>query len=490
MSLDEELRQTKEKLNKTSPSFCLAKWNQVTIHLNSGTTHSCHHCPAHKIPLEELKNNPSAIHNTLEKKNTRKMMLEGKRPSECDFCWRVEDLKDKNVYSDRVKKSNEFWNEDRIETVPKMPWDANIAPKYLELDFSNACNFKCIYCSPAYSTSWMKEVREHGPHKLEPWDFNSLYIMEKENMMPWEGEEQDNPYIQAFWKWLPDIVDSLQVIRLTGGEPLLSKNTFKLIDYYIDHPQPDAIFDINSNLGAPDAFIDKLIESINKLFANKAIKKMTIFTSCEATGAKAEYIRHGLNYERWVKNVDRILSETPARVTVMSTYNMLSVTSYKDFLADMLKLLHKHITPYKPGLNQKGWHPLHIDFPYLRYPYFLSAWVLTEDYLKHIKETVDFIEQNQIEWGSYPDPINPRAGYLPYVQKVGFTDWMLHDAKRLYGVLENAIVNNIGRVNPVEVDRKAFWKFVDENDRRRGSKFLEVFPEMTEFYNFCKNTYP
>ena len=103
--IDQYLKNTKEKLNKVSPSFCLAKWNQVTIHLNNGTTHSCHHCNAHKIPLDELKLNPSALHNTIEKKKTRKMMLDGERPSECNFCWRVEDLKDDNVYSDRIKKS-------------------------------------------------------------------------------------------------------------------------------------------------------------------------------------------------------------------------------------------------------------------------------------------------------------------------------------------------------------------------------------------------
>ena len=78
-------------LNETGPGFCLAKWTKVTMHLGNGLTHSCHHPGAHKIPLEELKDNPSALHNTLFKKERRKEMLNGKRPKECDFCWRVED---------------------------------------------------------------------------------------------------------------------------------------------------------------------------------------------------------------------------------------------------------------------------------------------------------------------------------------------------------------------------------------------------------------
>ena len=35
--------QVKELLDSKGPGFCLAKWNQVTMHLGTGVTHSCHH---------------------------------------------------------------------------------------------------------------------------------------------------------------------------------------------------------------------------------------------------------------------------------------------------------------------------------------------------------------------------------------------------------------------------------------------------------------
>ena len=54
----------KDLLDRTGCGFCLAKWTQVTMHLGNGLTHSCHHPGAHKIPLEEIKKNPSALHNT------------------------------------------------------------------------------------------------------------------------------------------------------------------------------------------------------------------------------------------------------------------------------------------------------------------------------------------------------------------------------------------------------------------------------------------
>jgi len=98
----------REELNSTGCGFCLAKWTQVTIHLQLGRTHSCHHPDTHPIPLVELNRNPSALHNTKFKKEKRKEMLEGKRPSECQYCWNVEDTS--SHYSDRIFKSSEPWS--------------------------------------------------------------------------------------------------------------------------------------------------------------------------------------------------------------------------------------------------------------------------------------------------------------------------------------------------------------------------------------------
>jgi hypothetical protein len=69
-------------VNKVSKSFCGAKWYNATIWLGNGTTASCHHPPAHKIPLAEVAKNHKAIHNTQYKKLVRKQMLEGEYPKE------------------------------------------------------------------------------------------------------------------------------------------------------------------------------------------------------------------------------------------------------------------------------------------------------------------------------------------------------------------------------------------------------------------------
>jgi hypothetical protein len=79
-------RLAKDKLDTISPSMCLAKWSQVSLHLPTGLNNSCYHPPLHKIDAEEVARDPAALHNTALKKQQRKKMIEGQRPSECSYC--------------------------------------------------------------------------------------------------------------------------------------------------------------------------------------------------------------------------------------------------------------------------------------------------------------------------------------------------------------------------------------------------------------------
>ena len=123
------LQDVNNKLNKVGCGFCLAKWTQVTMHLSTGMTHSCHHPSPHKIPLREIQRNPSALHNTRNKKDKRREMLSGKRPDECNYCWNVED--NSNSYSDRTFKSSEQWSWPEYEKIKNSNCRDNFNPKYV-----------------------------------------------------------------------------------------------------------------------------------------------------------------------------------------------------------------------------------------------------------------------------------------------------------------------------------------------------------------------
>lgn len=459
----EYLKKVKVEMDKISPSICLAKWKQVTLHLHNGHNHSCHHPKTHKSSLEEIAIDTSALHNTKFKKQQRELMMKGERPAECDYCWRVEDsTQGVDVYSDRITKTSAAWAKDFRNEVLADPL-GNINPSHLEISFSNTCNFKCSYCSPEISSKWMEEIRQHGGYPTST-NFNNLQNIVNQNKMP-ILEKEFNPYVEAFWKWWPDLYNDLRVVRVTGGEPLLTKNTFKVLDYIIENPKADLELNINSNLCVPDDLIDKFIEKLKRIQGEGMVKEFVLYTSAEAHGKRAEYIRHGLDYNKWYDNCNRILSEIPnSRLSLMSTYNALSVTSFIPFLNDILKLR----STYNTGASRQN--PVSIDVPYLRWPPHQSIFILTPDYLKHLEDQVTHMY------------LNKEQAYWPPLCGHGFYENEINKMERLYYVAKDDPRN----MEEINQNRKDFVLFVDEHDRRRGTNFLATFPEMEEFYKRCK----
>ncbi len=446
------LKKAKTILDRTGPGMCLAKWLQVTLHLQNGHTHSCHHPNTHKIPLDEISADPSALHNTKFKKAQRQLMMTGSRPEECHFCWQVEDNAptDSDIFSDRIYKSTDDWaGKDKYFDVMEAGWERNIKPTYLEVSFSHACNFKCAYCSPHISSKWMEEIEKYGgyPTTLQ---YNNLDHTRYQDKMPIPLKE-NNPYVEAFWQWWPEIYNTLHTFRITGGEPLMSKDTFKVLDYIIENPNPNLELGINSNCVLPDKLFDKFLEKIKIIQENKMVKKFTLFTSAEAYGKRAEYIRNGMNYNVWLENCHRFLSEVPdANFSIMSTYNALSVTSYTEFLKDVLIMKLKF---YKETRS------IMIDIPYLDNPKWMSVRILPVEYIEMILDQVKFMKAN-------------------HCNGIGFQEREYNKLERIqYLIKDQKDPNHL----------KDFALFFNEHDSRRGTNFLETFPELTKLYNQCNS---
>jgi len=443
----------KKQLDAISPTMCVAKWKQVTIHLQNGQTHSCHHPSTHTIPLSEIRTNPTALHNTEFKKQQRKMMLEGIRPSECDYCWRVEDS-GTELYSDRINKSAATWAQSYIQDIASKSWDDNVDPSCVEISFSNVCNFKCSYCAPQISSKWMEEIEQHGAYPTTT-NFNGLSWLKRSDKMPIPNKEE-NPYVNAFWKWWPTMYHTLHRFRITGGEPLLAKDTFRVLDYVIANPNPNLELGINSNLCVPDELFDKFIEKLEIIVSGKFLKRVLVFTSSEAHGAQAEYIRYGMDYDKWLNNIDMLFKRVPeVFVTIMSTYNILSIPSYKLFLKDLLYIKQK--------CNRSHFGNLLLDIPYLRYPSHQTAFIATPELRLLIHEQIEFMKTH------INTPDNP-----------GFQEQEINGLVRLCDVLDSDKSNQT-------INRQDFVKFVDEHDRRRGTNFVNTFPELVSTYLEWKN---
>lgn len=445
----------KQKLDKVGCGFCLAKWTQLTLHLGSGINHSCHHVKAHKIDLDELKNNPNALHNTGFKKEIRRQMLNNERPGECDYCWRIEDNTDN--FSDRIYKSADFWSWPDFDTIKDFKGYEDFYPRYVEVSFGNVCNFKCAYCGPPFSSKWTEEVKAHGPYKVQNYQYN--LINQEETLIP---EREHNPYIEAFWKWFPDALPHMHTFRITGGEPLLSKHTFKVIQFLLDNPQPNLIFAINSNGCPPKDIWQKFTGLIKKLEDTKSIKEFTLYTSAESIGPQAEYSRYGMNWQQFQDNIDYFARNTlKSKISFMSAFNIFSLPTFKDFLIWILYL--KAVYHGENRWNQR----VLVDIPYVRNPAFLDIKVanqqLVDDYLR---PALKFMEEN--------------------TDSNGFKPLETAKLKRIVQDVDHRFTNKDFWQEQQEAQRM-FFQFILEYDRRRGTNFLNTFPQYEGFFEIIKN---
>ncbi len=123
--------------------MCLAKWNQTSLHLPTGLTNSCYHPPLHKIDAESQTESSRTAQHTRETES-RQQMLEGEQPEGCSYCWNIEKT---GEMSDRHYSSGEPWAMQDFDDIRKNPMTTSWTPRYVEVNFNNACNFKCSYCS-------------------------------------------------------------------------------------------------------------------------------------------------------------------------------------------------------------------------------------------------------------------------------------------------------------------------------------------------------
>lgn len=456
--MNDALLSFKQELDTVSPTFCLAKWLRVTLHLGIGHTHSCHHPRSHKIPIEELKDNPSALHNTDKKKCARKQMLAGEAPTECEYCWSIERQKNSGI-SDRIIKSYDWWSKDLLDDIASLPPDANVNPTYVEISFNNTCNFKCSYCSPEFSSRWLEEINKNGPYRITAdHQMHSIEALKASGRIPLDNSE--NPYISAFWDWWPQLVQDLKILRITGGEPLLDSNTFKLLERFIAVPRPELSVGVNTNLGVPSARLRQFYDTVHQLVTTSAIKSFHLFTSVDTWGEQAAYIRHGLDFNTFLANIEVILSELPAvNITIMCTFNALSVPNFRLFLENYIALKSKYLT-------KESWSRVHLNMDYLRHPELQSVLVLPSDYLvRKFSEMTEFVEN-----------------HTSNSKELGLT---AHEVLKFNNVKSHALETEM---NNRKYHMASFYRYFKEHDRRRQTNFIAAFPELETFWDQCQST--
>jgi pyruvate-formate lyase-activating enzyme len=447
-----DLEYKRRVIDIKSASFCGAKWYNATIWLGSGQTTSCHHPLPHQVSVEQVLVNPKALHNTREKKNDRALMQDGLRPAGCEYCWKIEDIGEEPEFklngdvfiSDRVYKTVIYEDKDLDEAFNTKP-EQDVNLQTLEIAFDRTCQFACSYCNPAFSSTWVKDIRRNGGYTNLVSDGRNHFTHEHDSSQLYTINDV-NPYVEAFFKWWEsDLHKTLKELRITGGEPLMSGYTWRLIDWFKEHRgQSKTRLAINSNLGFEQDKLERLLDATEGI-------ELDLYTSNESIGQHAIYIRDGLDWDQWTSNLVYLLDGRKLRgLHVMCTINALCLISLPEFLWSIVELKKKY-----------GKDAINFSLNILRFPSFQSPLVLPleirEECIRQLIPLGDLSVDTLHEF-----EINQIGRLVSYLKEV---------ISPHSGAMENSIL------------QRDFKNFYEQYDQRRGKDFKYTFPQLAEWYD-------
>jgi MoaA/NifB/PqqE/SkfB family radical SAM enzyme len=253
----------------------------------------------------------SGIQNSAYMQNLRQQFLDQQQPKTCRKCWREESAGriSKRMHTlDRLKHM--------LSDTPDWTHEANPL-MFLDLKLGNICNLKCRICgSWSSSTFAAEELANLGPD--EDRKNNHHYTMLRAGAWP-----RENP---VFWTEIENIVDQIQYIEFTGGEPFMIQEHFDLLQRLVDQGLAGGI-EIHYNTNGtqwPDQ-----AENIWRHF-----KTVEIAFSIDDVGDRFEYQRTNAVWSEVLDNIQKFKlmrkRHNNIRLQVCSTVNVFNVYYLED----------------------------------------------------------------------------------------------------------------------------------------------------------------
>ena len=353
------------------------------------------------------------------------MMLRGEWPGDgCQYCAEIERAgagqSDRQFFLNIPNLSPK-----ELDTDPQA---TTVSPTILEVYVDNTCNLGCVYCTPELSSRIDYELKKYGRFEKNGLVLESTY------------EKSDRfEYIQEkFWEWMRQNANTLQRFHLLGGEPFYQKQFDLFLELFDKYPCPDLEFNIVTNLMISTDRLTNYIEKFKKLLTQRKLKRLEITASIDCWGPQAEYVRYGLDLNLWEKNFKYLMDQRWIKLNVNNTISVLTIKT----LPALLELMNEW------AANRKIEHYFSTTiYPSYMHPAILGSAEFREDF----KIILDLMETKS---------------------------WRGEHAKShmlgIVATLEKSIYN--------EKEVLKLKTFLDENDKRRGSNWHELFPWL-ENYN-------
>lgn len=321
------------ELAKKSKTFCIYPW----IHQYVGTTGDVKPCCVfeHNDELGNLKNNTlEEIWNNDDTKKLRLKLLNGEQEKGCHHC--NNNVSATNSSRNTVNNAyfdGAFHNRDVTHAVNSTLPDGTVPEHklyHIDVRFNNLCNFSCRTCFPHFSTNWVMDYR-----KLH----NITQKQEINDGFQFPGKTED----QALLEIIPHL-PTVKTIYFAGGEPLIQKEHYDVLNKLIESPNPYCDIVYNTNLSKIQLGEHSVIEYWNKL------RKVHLNASIDGSHKKAEYWRHGTNWDDIVNNFKQIKEQcTNVIFTISFTMSWINVINALELHKEWVEL--GYISPERFNIN-------------------------------------------------------------------------------------------------------------------------------------------
>lgn len=293
-----------------SKTFCILPWIHFYANPDGNVLPCC--IGDHNKPLGNVQTNSiKEIWNDAPYRNMRLKMLSGENCIECKSCYNAEAAGVKS-FRQSVNSDYSKWLSFADETNPDGSLNF-MQLKYLDIRWSNICNFKCRSCSGTYSSSWATEDNKHGQNK-------KVLIFA-------DGKDNKNLYEQIE----PHLYD-LEEIYFAGGEPLLMDRHYQILDQLIKTNNTKIRLRYNSNFSSL-TYKNKSVIDLWNHFPN-----INLNISLDSWGSRAEYIREGTDWKSIEKNIITA-KENAGHIqfgvsTVVSIFNVYTLLEFIDYMLE------------------------------------------------------------------------------------------------------------------------------------------------------------
>ena len=297
--------------NVLSNNFCILPW----IHLHAfanGDVYPC--CMAdYNFKLGNSRNQTfTEIWNSQRMKELRVSMINDQQHGACNKCYNIENSGGTSMRQNmNAQFSHKFTNVDTTHpdgTVDKVDMT------YMDIRFSNICNFKCRSCGPTFSSQWKDE-----------WE--QLYTGGT-----WPRVTRVKNTLAEVWEDIETWIDTVEQIYFAGGEPLIMDEHYKILEYLIANNKTDIGISYNTNMST------LVYKNHNVIDLWKHFKHIRIDASLDGYGKHAEYIRAGTDWNQVEKNIEYIrlncVNITFSISCTVSVYNSFHITDFFKYCID------------------------------------------------------------------------------------------------------------------------------------------------------------